>query len=167
VKRAALFLSLWLLGSAAQAGEAALSETTAVPKGERIANYLQSVITSAGQLVNAKNPGDIFSPKTPQSFSINYDPAEQVIDVDVLGDLDNFQTAQKMLDLTQQLVLSLNKKIEKYYGVTLTGKDLAMVYINAKAGALIAKYSNGKYEDELQGKALPVPTTAGDVDNNP
>jgi hypothetical protein len=153
--------------STAYAGNAKLSERALMPRGERIANYLQSVVSSASELVNAKNQGDIFGGHTPDRFSFNYDPDEQVIDVDVLGGLESYDSAQKMLELTQKLIFSLNRKIEKYYGVTLTTDDLAMVYFNTMTGSSIAKFENGQYIDKLKDRTLLSPTPTNLDSRNP
>jgi hypothetical protein len=162
-----LVLALLFLSSSAYAGNAKLAERSSVPTGERIANYLQAVVSSASELVNAQNQGDLFGGHTPDRFSFNYDPDNQVVDVDVVGGLETYADARKMLELTQKLVFSLNRKIEKYYGVTLTTDDLTMVYFNAKTGSSVAKYEKGQYIDKLKEQPYLTPTPMNLDSRNP
>lgn len=148
---------LVLLNRSVWAGNVALSQTQAVPAGERIANYLQAVVQSEGDIINFKDKGDVFSGHLPHRFAFNYDPDQQVIDGYVIGDLDQVKDIERMLDLTRKLVLSLNKKIQKYYGVTLKDDDLTLDYFNVKLGQEVVKYANGQYIDNSK-NLQPTPT---------
>ncbi len=155
-------LMFLLVTSPIWAGNASLSQTQAVPAGERVANYLQAVVQSEGDIINFRNKGDVFSGHAPHRFSFNYDPDQQVIDGYVIGDLDDVSDIEKMLDLTRKIVLSLNKKIQKYYGVKLEDNDLVLDYFNVKIGQEVVKYTNGQYIDN--GKNLvPTPTPVGSL----
>src|ERR1700677_4684261 len=108
-----IFLTvLMLLSGFVYAGNVALSQTSTIPVGERIANYLQGVMSSAGEVVTARSPGDMFSPKDPFHLAFNYDPEAQEIDVYITGKLEKSEDIKPIFELTQQLVLRLNGKIQ-------------------------------------------------------
>ena len=160
-----LLTLLMFLTGVLYAGNDALSQTSAVPTGERIANYLQGVMTSVGEMVNAKNPGDIFSPKEPFYLSFDYDPEHQVIDVYITGKLENPQDIQPVIELTQKLVLRLNPKLQKYYGVTLKSEDLSMDYLNVNNGKVLVKWVNGQFVDKTKNIIILTPTVSPAVSN--
>ncbi len=149
------FILCLLSGSVLYAGNVALSEKSMVPVGERIANYLQAVMVPAGAAVDAKNPGDVFNPRDPYRLSFNYDPEGQVIDVYLTGGSDNIDEIKNRFVLTQELILKLNRKIEKYYGVTLKAEDLSMDYLNVKTGKIMLKWVDGQYIDKSQPSPVP------------
>jgi hypothetical protein len=151
------FLLLTLLTASAQAGNPALSQTSAVPAGERVANYLQALMTSAGEMVTAKSAGDIFSPKDTFHLSFNYDPEAQVIDVYLTGKLEKAEDIKPIFDLTQKLILRLSDKIQKYYGVTLKAEALSMDYLNLNSGKVILKLVNGQYMDRTTPETVAAP----------
>ena len=156
--KTALFILFFLSSSVLYAGNVALSEKTSVPVGERIANYLQAVIFSASQIVGDRSGGDMFSGHEDQRFSFNYDPEQQVIDVYVVGNLESVSDIEKRLDFTQKLILGLNQKIKKYYGVELGVNDLEIDYFNRKYGQEVVKYKDGKYIDKSKQMTLePTP----------
>lgn len=162
-----LFLAvLIVLGDSVYAGNTALSQAVTVPTGERIANYLQAVMFSAGEVVTARSPGDVFSPKEPFHLAFNYDPEAQMIDVYVTGKLEKTEEIKPIFDLTQKLILHLNDKIQKFYGVTLNAKDLSMDYLNVEKGKVIMKLVNGQYVDKTLAEAVSTPTISSTQTNN-
>jgi len=137
-----------------------LSQAAVVPTGERIANYLQEVMSSACEVVTARSPGDIFSPKEPFRLAFNYDPEAQVIDVYVTGKLEKAEDIKTIFDFSQKLVLSLNDKVQKFYGVTLKATDLSMDYLNVTNGKVMMKLVNGKYTDKTMDTEVAKPTAS-------
>lgn len=157
---------LMVFGDSVYAGNVALSQFSTVPAGERIANYLQAVMFSAGEVVTARSPGDIFSPKEPFRLAFNYDPEAQVIDVYITGKLEKTEDVKPIFDLTQKLILRLNDKIQKFYGVTLKAEDLSMDYLNVERGKVIMKFLNGRYVDKTSTEAAPTPMISSTQTNN-
>lgn len=162
-----LFLAiLMVLNGLVYAGNVALSQASTVPTGERIANYLQAVMFSAGEVVTARSPGDIFSPKEPFHLAFNYDPEARVIDVYITGKLEKAEDIKPVFDLTQKLVLRLNDKIQKFYRVTLKVEDLSMDYLNVERGKVIMKFMNGQYVDKTSTRVVSTPTISSTQTNN-
>ncbi|HXL73748.1 MAG TPA: hypothetical protein VN963_09000 [bacterium] len=157
---------LIVLNGVVHAGNAALSQSSTVPAGERIANYLQAVMSSAGEVVTARSPGDIFSPKDPFQLAFNYDPEAQVIDVYITGKLEKAEDIKPIFDLTQKLVLRLNDKIQKFYGVTLQVEDLSVDYLNVDSGKVIMKLVNGQFVDKTSSEAVSTPTISSNKTTN-
>ncbi|SRR5665213_74558 len=164
--RVLLLAALMVLRGSVYAGNAALSQASAVPTGERIANYLQAVMFSAGEVVTARSPGDIFSPKEPFHLAFNYDPEAQMIDVYITGKLEKAEDIKTIFDLTQKLILRLNDKIKKFYGVNLRVEDLSVDYLNVERGKVIMKFFNGQYIDKTSTEAVLTPTISSTQTNN-
>lgn len=164
--RVLFLVVLMVLGDTVYAGNAALSQALTVPTGERIANYLQAVMFSAGEVVTARSPGDIFSPKEPFHLAFNYDPESQVIDVYITGKLEKAEDIKPIFDLTQKLILRLNDKIQKFYGVNLKVEDLSMDYLNVERGKIIMKFLNGQYVDKTSTETVLTPTISSTQTNN-
>jgi hypothetical protein len=147
-------MRLWLVvlfigfNGLAYAGNSALSQTSPVPTGERVANYLQAVMSTAGELVTAQSPGDMFSPKEPFHFAFDYDQERQVIDVYIVGKLENADDVKGIMESAQKLVFRLNDKLQKNFGVTLKPEDLSMDYLNNRTGKVIVKFTNDQYIDK-------------------
>jgi len=157
---------LMFLNGLVYAGNAALSQASTVPTGERIANYLQAVMFSAGEMVTARSPGDIFSPKEPFHLAFNYDPEAPAIDVYITGKLEKAEDIKPIFELTQKLILRLNNKVQKFYGVTLKAEDLSMDYLNVERGKVIMKFVNGQYVDKTSTETVPTPTISSTQTNN-
>ena len=162
-----IFLTgLIFLSRAVYAGDAALAQASTVPAGERIANYLQAVMSSAGEVITARSPGDMFSPKEPFHLAFNYDPESQVIDVYITGKLEKSEEIKPIFDLTQQLILRLNGKILKFYGVTLKAEDFSMDYLNLNSGKVIMKLADGHYIDKTGHETDSTPTISPTKSNS-
>jgi hypothetical protein len=157
---------LTVLRGSVYAESAVLSQASTVPAGERIANYLQAVMFSAGEVVTARSPGDIFSPKEPFHLAFNYDPEAQMIDVYITGKLEKAEDIKPIFDLTQKLILRLNDKVQKFYGVTLKVEDFSMDYLNVERDKVIMKFLNGQYIDKTSTEAISTPTISSTQTNN-
>jgi len=154
-----IFLTVLIfLSRSVYAGDAALARASTVPAGERIANYLQAVMSSAGEVITARSPGDMFSPKDPFYLAFNYDPEAQEIDVYITGKLEKSEEIKPIFELTQQLILRLNGKIQKFYGVTLKAEDFSMDYLNLNSGKVVMKLVDGHYIDKTGPETESTPT---------
>ena len=156
-----LALSLLFSGKV-QAGSDALSQPQTVTAGERVANYLQSLMGTASAILVAQKPGDLLNGFDVYRVGVTYNPDEKVIDISVVGSHDDLQIAQQKLELTQKLVMSFNKKIQKNFGVTLGEDDFIMDYLDAKTSRIILKYRNGNFEFPAKAaaeKTLGLPMT--------
>jgi hypothetical protein len=162
-----IFLTgLIFLSRSGYAGNAALAQASTVPAGERIANYLQAVMSSAGEVITARSPGDMFSQKDPFHLAFNYDPESQEIDVYITGKLEKSEEIKPIFELTQQLILRLNGKIQKFYGVTLKAEDFSMDYLNLNSGKVAMKLVDGHYIDKTGPETDSTPTISPAKLNN-
>jgi hypothetical protein len=151
-----LVCGLFLMGQACSANEA-LAQAQTVPVGERIANYLQSMMISVSAILEAKKQGDIISNPEIYRVGVTYDPTDKVIELSVVGLQTDPKMVQEKLELTRNLVMSFNKKIERNYGVTLGERDFVMDYLYAKTNQIILKYRDGQFLSQV--KVEEVPTT--------
>jgi hypothetical protein len=140
----ALVLGLLLAGKV-YAGNDALSQPQTVTAGERVANYLQSVMNSVSAVLEAQNQGDILNGREIYRVGVTYDPLDKVIELSVVGAQTDPKAAQGKLELTRKLVMSFNKKIQRNFGVTLGEDDFAMDYLYAKTNQIVLKYRDGKF----------------------
>jgi len=169
VKSQIVFLFLLILMAVngfAYAGNAALAQVSNVPMGERVVNYLQALMTSAGEMVNAREGGDIFAPKKPFHLAFDYDSEHQIIDVYIVGEYEKSEEIKPIFDLTQKLIFRLNDKIQKFYGVTLKPEDLSMDFVNVNSGKVLMKLVNGQYVDRTVGESILTPTISPTKTNN-
>ncbi len=139
-----LFLGLVLSGRVC-AGNEALGEPQTITAGERVANYLQSMMISVSAVLESKKPGDIMGNPEVYRVGVTYDPQEKVIELSVVGIQADPKIAQDKLELTRKLVLSFNPKIQRNFGVTLGENDFVMDYLNAKTNHITLKYRDGKF----------------------
>jgi hypothetical protein len=154
-----LFLAiLMVVNGVVYASNPALAQISNVPTGERVVNYLQALMTSAGEMVNARTSGDIFAPKKPFHLAFDYDSEHQVIDVYIVGEYEKSEEIKPIFDLTQKLIFRLNDKIQKFYGVTLKPEDLSMDFVNVNSGKVLMKLVNGQYIDKTVGESASTPT---------
>jgi hypothetical protein len=139
-------LGLLSLGiSLAWAGNEGLALPQQVPAGERVANYLQAYWAKIGALVEAKTGGDILGGFQTYKVVVDYDPEKKVLEVSLVGMSRDKKIAQQMLEAVKQIILKLNPKIEKRFGVTLQEGDLSMEYLYAKSGETLLRYQDGHF----------------------
>lgn len=139
----------------ARAGNDLLSQPQTVTTGERVANYLQSLMISAGAILEAKNPGDLLNAPEFYRVGVTYNPEEKVLEIAVVSNQDDPKTAKQKLEMTQKVILSFNKRLQGIYGVTLAENDLWMDYLDAKSGKILLKYRDGKYSEPPSSEATP------------
>jgi hypothetical protein len=142
----ALGFILFLAGRA-EAGNGALAQLQAVPAGERVANYLQSLMSLTSQILAARNQGgiDLFNERDAYRVSITYNPDLMVVEASIVGTHDDPKATRDSIELTKGLILGFNKRLQKNFGVTLTEEDLSVDYLNAKTGKILLRYHGGKY----------------------
>jgi hypothetical protein len=151
-----LMLSLFL-GGRASAGNEALAQAQTVAAGERVANYLQSLMISFSAFLEAKKPGNLLNSAEIYRVGVTYNPEEKMIDISVVGNQEDPVIARRKLELTQKLLMSFSKKIEKNFGVILGENDFNMDYLDAKSNRIILKYRDGNFQ------ATPKPTASVDT----
>jgi hypothetical protein len=152
----ALLSGLFLVGRA-YGGNDALAQPQTVTAGERVANYLQSMMNSVSAVLEVQNSGDILNGREIYRVGVTYDPMDKVIELSVVGLQTDPKMAQEKLELTRNLVMSFNKKIQRNFGVTLGENDFVMDYLYAKTNQIVLKYRDGQFL--AQTKVEEVPTT--------
>lgn len=166
VKKAA-FLAVMLLPLMSVRGWAennSLAKTRPVPAGERVAGYLQGYLTKIYTVVETKASGGLFDGSQTYRVVVAYDPGAKELDITLIGSQQDAKTIERMMDVMRKIVLKLNPRLQKDYGVTLQDGDLSMDYLYAKTGQVLERYRDGKYlgnlpadQDEPQ---EPTPSTS-------
>ncbi len=135
----------------AHAENEGLAASQSVPAGERVANYLQAYLLKVGTIVEAKSSGGLFDGTHTYRVIVSYDPEKKDLDISVIGTSQDPEIEQNMLGTVRDIVLKLNPKLRKYFGVTLQDTDLAMDYLYAKSGTVLMRFRDGKYVKSLPG----------------
>lgn len=161
----ALQNKLWAAGLAfflgvswAWSGNNDLTKTEAVPAGERVANYLQACLTTFGTILESEKSGDLLGGAQTYRVVVVYDPGQKVLDITLIGNKQDPKAAQTMLEAVRDVILKLDPRIRKNFGVTLGEGDLSMDYIYAKSGRILLKYRDGGFMPGPGQDPLPVST---------
>lgn len=116
-----------------------------VPFGERVANFLQAHMTTIGTVVEAKNVGGLLEEGQTYRVVVTWDPEQKCLDVSLIGTKQDPQTVQNMLETLRKIILGLNPKLKRNFGVTLQDHDLSMDYLYAKSGKVLLRYKDGNF----------------------
>jgi len=154
-----LWMAMWIALSTglAWAENEGLASLQSVPAGERVANYLQAYLMKVGTIVEAKSSGGLFEGPHTYRVVVSYDPDKKDLDVSVIGIAQDPEVEQNMLGAVRDIVLKLNPKLQKYFGVTLEDTDLSMDYLYAKSGTVLMRFRDGKYMKMGSENPVPLP----------
>jgi len=151
---AALFC---LVTAPSWAANDALAQAQSVPTGERVANYLQTMLTAVGQLLIIKHPpGMISDSNNTYRATVLYDPDRKVIQISLIGTQTDPKTLKALLEFTKDEVLSLNKTIQKDFGATLGDTDIDISYLNVAMNKTLLSYKDGRYSQDIKLEDGPV-----------
>ncbi len=148
-----LLAGVFLAIGMARAANDDLGASDSVPVGERVANYLQMMVTATTQAMplkpKAKYPNQ---EQEPIRAVIIYNPDEERLDVTLVGSLENTEAVKEDFAFMRRLILGFNKKLDYYYEVTLSDDDINLEYHNVPKNKTILKYENGLYTTPEKGK---------------
>jgi hypothetical protein len=153
-------LALWgalLLGllSAAPLGAANDDLETQEPAylGERVAAYLQTLLTGVSQTLAVKPFPDVPAlNREPYRATVTYDPDEEAVDVSLVGSQADLAAVRSILDFTKNLLMGFNKKLDYYYGTTLEEEDIEMQYLDVPDNRTVLRFEDGFYYLPAPGK---------------
>ena len=160
----AVLLAALLGAGAVRAGNDGLVATQPVPAGERVASYLQAYLTKICAVLETRNSGLIEGFQTYQVV-VTYDPDLKDLDLTMVGTQQDLKVIEHMMDVIRGIVLKLNPKLQKNFGVTLRDGDLSMDYLFAKTGQIMDRYRDGKYLGPSRNQDESTPTP--DLSSNP
>jgi hypothetical protein len=141
-----IILAIVLIASgstAAYAGNDALAQASPAPLGERVANYLQTMMTVKTAIWEQNHPADM-DYREEIHLAVSYEPSEELIGVSVIGSQNDPRYVQALLAKIQKTMLSFGKKIKNDYGAGLTEGDFSLAYLNVKTGKIILRLKEGK-----------------------
>jgi hypothetical protein len=148
-----LCVGAFLVFGSVHAANDDLGAADSVPVGERVANYLQMMVTATTQAMplkpKAKYPNQA---QEPIRAVIIYNPDEERLDVTLVGCLENAEAVKEDFAFMRKLILGFNKKLDYYYEVTLSDGDINLEYHNVPKNKTILKYENGLYTTPEKGK---------------
>ncbi len=167
MKRYILVMAFLAGTGVACAGNDALSHSSPAPLGERLALYLQGMMTIESAIWEQNHPAGM-DYREGVHMAVNYEPAEKLIGVSVVGTQDDLKYVQGLLEKVQKALLSFNKKIENDYGVELSEQDFSFAYLNVKTGRIMMRLKSGQGVDlGPTPTPEPAPTHPNEVDMTP
>jgi hypothetical protein len=144
--RTSSFLGALLFAGACQAANDNLGAWDSVPVGERVANYLQIMVTATTQAMPLKPQTKYPNlAQEPIRATIIYNPDEETLDVTLVGSLEDANAVKEDFTFMRKLILGFNKKLDYYFEVTLADEDINLEYHNVPKNKTILKYENGLY----------------------
>lgn len=152
--------AITLITGSAWAENEGLASLQTVPAGERVANYLQAYFMKVGTIVEAKSSGGLFEGAQTYRVIVTYDQDKKDLDVTVIGMAQDPEIDQNMLGTAKDIILKLNLKLKKYFGVTLQDADLSMDYLLAKSGTVLMRFRDGKYLKTIMENPVSTPQPA-------
>lgn len=156
----------FLAATCCQAGNNGLAEVRPVPVGERVAAYLQGYLTKIFTVLETKNSGGFFDGTQTYRAVVAYDPDAKNLDITLVGTQQDTKVIDHMMGVMRQIILKLNPKLQKDYGVTLQDGDLSMDYLYAKTGQVLERYRDGDYLGPLSSvQDAPSTPTPSDFSN--
>ncbi len=167
MKRLILAMAFLAGTAATYAGNDALSQPSPAPLGERVAVYLQMMMSVDSVIWEQSHPAGM-DYREAVHMAVNYEPAEQLIGVSVVGTQDDLKYVQALLGKIQKALLSFNKKIKNDYGVELSEQDFSFAYLNVKTGRIVMRLKSGQGVDlGPTPTPEPAPTHPNEVDMTP
>lgn len=153
-----IILGTLLWAVTCQAANENLGAWDSVPVGERVAGYLQTMVTATTQAMLLKPQTKYPNSKIePIRVTIIYNPDEETLDVTLIGSLEDADAVKEDFTFIRKLILGFNKKLDYYYEVTLTDEDINLEYHNVPKNTTILKYENGLYTTPEKGKEDEMP----------
>jgi hypothetical protein len=138
LRKILLAVALFAFASGVKAGNDALSQASPAPLGERVANYLQSMMTIKEAIWDQYHPSDM-DYREEIHLAVSYEPAEKLIGVSVIGGQDDVKYVQALLERVRKTMLSFSRKIKSDYGIELTEADFSLAYLDVKTGNIILR----------------------------
>ncbi len=146
ILKLSLFICVLLFSGFAYGANDSLGAWDSVPVGERVANYLQIMVTATLQALPLKPQTKYPNlDKEPIRFTILYNPDEEALDVTLVGSLDDTGAVKADFTFMRKLILGFNKKLDYYFEASLTDEDINLEYHNVPKNKTILKYENGLY----------------------
>jgi hypothetical protein len=152
--RRTLFLGAALLWAGlSHAANDSLGAWDSVPVGERVASYLQTMVTAALQALPLKPQTKYPNlEKEPIRAAILYNPDGESLDVTLVGSLEDVEAVKSDFTFMRKLILGFNKKLDYYFEVSLSDEDINLEYHNVPKNKTILKFENGLYTTPEKGK---------------
>lgn len=121
-------------------------ETVEAPAlGERVASYLQTMVTAVSQTLAIKPSSNKALNLEPFRATVTYNFDLMAIDISLVGTQSDEITVKAILEFTRKLILGFNKKLDYNFGITLEDQDIDVEYQNVLEDRVILRYQGGFY----------------------
>ncbi|SRR5260221_1189615 len=144
-KGVVLALSLLLVVLPAFAANDDLETVEAPTLGERVATYLQTMVTAVSQTMSIKPSVNPALNQEPYRVTVTYNFGLEGIDVSLVGTQTDKKTVKAIIEFTRKLILGFNKKLDYNFEITLQEQDINIEYQNVLENRIILQYQGGFY----------------------
>jgi hypothetical protein len=145
LKRMIVVFGMFLMIVPALAANDDLETVEAPALGERVATYLQTMVTAVSQTMAIKPSSNPSLNQEAYRATVTYNFALEAIDVSLVGTLTDKKKVKDIIEFTQKLLLGFNKKLDYNFGITLEDQDINVEYQNVLENRIILQYQGGFY----------------------
>ncbi len=143
--RTLLVLGLLLAPLSTFAANEDLETVEAPALGERVAGYLQTMVTAVAQTLSIKPSTNKALDLEPFRASVTYNFDLMAIDISLVGTQSDEVTVKAIMEFTRKLILGFNKKLDYNFGIILEDQDIDIEYQNVLEDRIILRYQGGFY----------------------
>lgn len=144
-KKTIFILGLCLVSLPTFAANEDLETIEAPALGERVATYLQTMVTAVSQTLAIKPSSNKAINLEPFRATVTYDFDLMAIDISLVGTQTDEATVKAIMEFARKLVLGFNKKLDYNFGITLENEDIDIEYQNVLEDRIILRYQGGFY----------------------
>ena len=138
---------MFLLSGVSFAANDDLETVEAPALGERVATYLQTMVTAVSQTMAIKPSSSPVLSLESFRATVTYNFALEAIDVSLVGIQTDKKTVKDIIEFTKKLLLGFNKKLDYNFGITLEEQDIDIEYQNVLENRTILRYQGGFYSE--------------------
>ena len=147
LKKAVFVLGMLLAAFPAFAANEDLETVEAPALGERVASFLQTMVTAVSQTMTIKPASNPALNQEPYRATVTYNFGLMAIDVSLMGTQTDKKKVKDIIEFTKKLLLGFNKKLDYNFGITLEEQDIDIEYQNVLENRTILRYQGGFYSE--------------------
>ena len=143
IKKAILIFGLFLVAVPALAANEDLETVEAPALGERVASFLQTMVTAVSQTMAIKPSSNQALNQELYRATVTYNFGLMAIDVSLVGTQTDNKKVKDIIEFTKKLILGFNKKLDYNFGITLEEQDINIEYQNVLENRTILQCQGG------------------------
>ena len=143
LKKTVFILGMLLAVFPAFAANEDLETVEAPALGERVATYLQTMVTAVSQTMAIKPSSNQALNQEPYRATVTYNFGLMAIDVSLVGTQADKKKVKDIIEFTKKLLLGFNKKLDYNFRITLEEQDINIEYQNVLENRTILQCQGG------------------------